>query len=378
MTLRCTTPARFALMLCLFLAPPYCAAQAETLLTTPPEFSQTITGTTLQPGAATLSNELAHSRFWLGSALGLLFLTLCITVYVIRVNRRLLATHNELSLSTSSPLPYDQHQELKRRAQQQWVRKLQRALNENRFRLYCEPYIPLKPNSASVRHFEILLRLIDHDGREILPMNFIPAAETYQLMPAIDRWVVTATFAAIAAHPAHVANTVFAINLSGQSLGDEKFLDFLIMQFQKSKIDPAQICFEITETAAIANMPSALQLMSVLRGMGCRFALDDFGSGLSSFAYLKNLPVDYLKIDGSFIREGLDNPISYAIVDSINQIGHVMGLKTVAECVTDANTLERIKSIGADYAQGYGLAVAIPLEAMMQTSPSALPATRVA
>ena len=152
-----------------------------------------------------------------------------------------------------------------------------------------------------------------------------------------------------------------SINLSGQSLCDEQLLEFIVEQFQQSGIEAARVCFEITETAVIANMTRAIQLMVSLRDIGCHFALDDFGSGLSSFAYLKQLPVDYLKIDGSFVRGMLQDPIDHAIVDSINQIGHVMGIQTIAEFVENAALVSQLRVLGVDYAQGYGVARPEPL-----------------
>ena len=154
---------------------------------------------------------------------------------------------------------------------------------------------------------------------------------------------------------------MWTINLSGQTLCDDTFLNFVIEQFEMTKIDPQRICFEITETAAIANLSRATQLISVLKGMGCYFALDDFGSGLSSFSYLKNLPVDFVKIDGSFVKDMIDDPMDLAMVESINQIGHIMGLQTIAEFVENDATLEKLRLLNVDYAQGYGIHKPEPL-----------------
>ncbi len=257
-----------------------------------------------------------------------------------------------------------------RHGQMQWVHRLKSALDENRFRLYCEAFVPLSKSAAATKHYEILIRLIDERGDEVGPTAFIPSAERYHLMPAIDRWVIstTLTMLAEAGSRAIDTNIVFTINLSGQSLSDETFLKFIIDQFDHSGIAPDRICFEITETAAIANLTHAVRLMTILKGMGCRFALDDFGTGVSSFAYLKSLPVDYLKIDGSFVRNIRNDPIDYAMVDTINHIGQLMGLKTIAEYVEEENILRTIEEIGVDYAQGHGIAETFPLSNIINKS----------
>lgn len=249
-----------------------------------------------------------------------------------------------------------------RHGQMQWVHRIKRALEESRFNLYLEEFKALTPIAAQKEHHEILLRLVDEQGEEISPMSFIPAAERYHMMPAVDRWVIASTFSALAKRDVdRMPNTVYAINLSGQSLSDDDFLNFTIQQLDSSAISPEQICFEITETAAIANLSRALRFMSVLKGMGCLFALDDFGSGLSSFAYLKNLPVDYLKIDGSFVRNLKRDPIDRAMVDAINKVGQMMGLRTIAEGAADDETVALIRDLGIDYAQGHGIGELKPL-----------------
>ncbi len=241
------------------------------------------------------------------------------------------------------------------RGDMQWVHRITEALDENRFVLYCQEILSLNPSNNDTR-YEILLRLRDKKGNIILPNEFIPAAERYQLMPAIDRWVIDHILTDFHVLQGQDGAMAFcAINLSGQSLCDEGFLDYVVQRIRNSEIPPPNICFEITETAVIANLNIAIHFIAVLRDMGVRFALDDFGSGLSSFAYLKNLSVDYLKIDGAFVRDMTHDKIDYAIVSSINQIGQLMGIQTIAEFVENDAILEKLQEMNVDYAQGYGI-----------------------
>jgi EAL domain-containing protein (putative c-di-GMP-specific phosphodiesterase class I) len=203
--------------------------------------------------------------------------------------------------------------------------------------------------------------MLDENGEIILPGTFIPAAERYHLMPSIDRWVISHVFSMMSGRHEMSDLAFCAINLSGQSVGDEKILQFILDQFDQHQVDPSRICFEITETAAVANMELALKFMDRLHDIGCQFALDDFGSGLSSFAYLKNLNVDFLKIDGSFVRDIVDDPVDHAMVSSINQVGHLMGIRTIAEFVEDEKILALLKEIGVDFAQGYAIEKPLPI-----------------
>jgi len=249
-----------------------------------------------------------------------------------------------------------------RNGELEWVQRLHHALEEERFCLYAQPIVPLAGAAANETHFELLLRLRDEHGALVPPIAFIPAAERYNLMAAIDRWVVRCAFSTLGRLPAAVLpNWQCAINLSGASIGDETFLAFLHDAFDRHGIAPSRICFEITETSAIANLASATRFMRTLRKLGCRFALDDFGAGMSSFGYLKHLPVDYLKIDGGFVKDMLDDPIDHAMVEMINHIGHVMGKRTIAEFVETQAIAEALQKIGVDYAQGYGVAQPLPL-----------------
>lgn len=243
-----------------------------------------------------------------------------------------------------------------RRRHMKCVSLIQKALREDRFRLYCQTIQPAVGNGERY-HFEVLIRLIDEEGLVVGPDKFIPAAEQFNLMPSIDRWVVDATLASLSA--AGIAGSpgegIVAINLSGQSLTDFKFADYVADRIRQYNIASSCLCFEVTETAAIGNREAALAIIENLKAIGCHFSLDDFGTGLSSFSYLKELPVDFVKIDGSFVRQILEDQVSHAMVASIIQIGHVMGLKTIAEYVENNAIAERLVHMDVDYLQGYGI-----------------------
>jgi EAL domain-containing protein (putative c-di-GMP-specific phosphodiesterase class I) len=254
--------------------------------------------------------------------------------------------------------------------QMQWISRLTKALQDNSFCLYYQPIVPLAQAQSKAEHYEILLRLQDETGNTVPPMAFIPAAERYNLMHMIDRWVISTFFANLSQHyrqawqlaKAPPCSSMYAINLSGASINDDSFVDFLDQQFTLYSVPPQVICFEITETLAITNLSKAGNLIRKLKHLGCSFALDDFGSGMSSFAYLKNLPVDYLKIDGEFIKDIVDDPTDLALTKAINQVGHAMGIQTIAEFVENDSILEKITALGVDYAQGYGIAKPQPLQ----------------
>ena len=240
----------------------------------------------------------------------------------------------------------------------EWVSRIGDALEHNRFRLHAQRIVAAGATPSHAQHLELLLRMVDADGQLIPPMTFIPAAERYNLMPKIDRWVIGTAFAMLAesfVNGVDPGKVTCAINISGASIEDEHFLDFILEQQRRYAIPFSAICFEITETAAIANLPIAAAFIARLRSVGCYFSLDDFGAGMSSFGYLKHLPVDYLKIDGSFVKDMIANPIDHAMVEAINQIGHVMGKQTIAEFVENDAILEALRHIGVDYAQGYGI-----------------------
>jgi diguanylate cyclase (GGDEF)-like protein/PAS domain S-box-containing protein len=283
--------------------------------------------------------------------------------------------------------------------EQEWVVQINQALENHRFRLYSQPIVSLLNSHTTAVHCEILLRLQLENDQLVSPMAFIPAAERYNLMSAIDRWVIRTLFSNLSKiftnnnssanssiyNPAIRENdkidtkdqidkivalpvlstlpnsqssfanypSLYAINLSAASINEEKLIDFICEQFSIHKIPAEIICFEITETVAIANLSKAASLIGKLKKLGCQFALDDFGSGMSSFAYLKNLPVDFIKIDGNFIKNIIDNPIDLAMVEAITKIAHVMGIKTIAEYVENAEVVDKLKDLGVDYAQGY-------------------------
>ncbi len=243
-----------------------------------------------------------------------------------------------------------------------WVQRIHEALDDQRFCLYAQKIIPLGAERETGEHMELLLRLRNKDGCLVSPADFIPAAERYGLMPILDRWVVREAFKTLSQLVGGNRIATCAINLSGATFNDEKFIDYIQQQFDIYGIPPSMICFEITETSAIANLDSANCFIGILQQLGCRFSLDDFGSGMSSFAYLKHLPVDYLKIDGSFVKDMLDDPIDRAMIEMINRIGQVMGKRTIAEFVENDRILEALRAIGVDYAQGYGIGKPEPFD----------------
>ncbi len=263
-------------------------------------------------------------------------------------------------------------EELSRRERElHWASLISGALEQNRFRLCVQPILSLDSSRATTwNHYEVLLRMLDEDGSEILPEVFIPAAERYNLMPSLDRWVIQNTLAHLGKqrHLLATGDISLSINLSGNSLNEEGMQAYIEGKLVRLNVPPQVICFEITETAVIHNLSRASEFIRSMKRLGCRFALDDFGSGLSSFAYLKTLPVDYLKIDGEFVRDMMNDRIDDAMVASINNIGHVMGIKTIAEFVENSAILERLRELGVDYAQGYGIARPEPIERVIPAS----------
>jgi diguanylate cyclase (GGDEF)-like protein/PAS domain S-box-containing protein len=249
-----------------------------------------------------------------------------------------------------------------------WLQRINQAISENHFVLYGQWIRPLGASRQKASHCEILLRLRDEAGQVILPAAFLPAAERYHLMPLIDRWVLHATLRAVRSLDAATLARLgcFTVNLSGQSVSDPEFLGFVMEELESDPAPAKHLCFEITETAAVTNLSSAVRLMERLRQAGCRFALDDFGSGASSFSYLKNLPVDFLKIDGAFVSNIPADATDLAMVTSINQVAHIMGIETIAEYVETAAIREALEGIGVGYGQGTVLARAVPLDDILR------------
>ncbi len=244
---------------------------------------------------------------------------------------------------------------MRRRREMQWAARINNALEESRFELFRMTIQPLQKAETGA-HYELLLRMKDETGKIVSPDNFIAAAERYGITPAIDRWVIENALRWLVSEADERERLALcSINLSGQSLGDDKFLPFVIDQFHRSGLDASKICFEITETAAIASFSQANRFIQALKELGCKFALDDFGTGLSSFGYLKHFPVDFLKIDGSFVKEILHDPIDREMVRSINEIGHLTGKQTIAEFAENEEIINMLRSLGVDYAQGYGI-----------------------
>ncbi|HUP91698.1 MAG TPA: EAL domain-containing protein [Solimonas sp.] len=254
---------------------------------------------------------------------------------------------------------------IRRRGEMRWVTRLKTALEEDQFRLHYQSIADARDPQAAPNTHELLIRLIDGKGELILPGAFIPAGERYQLMPSIDAWVVQCALRHIGEHivpNAALAQHCFGINLSGDSLRDTRLLETIGTSLKKYGVPPSRVFFEITETHAISNLGAAVEFMRELKRLGCQLALDDFGSGMSSFSYLKHLPVDFLKIDGSFVKDILENPVDLAIVKSINSVGQEMGIRTIAEFVENQAIYDCVREIGVDYAQGYAIMQVEPLE----------------
>ncbi|QNK02510.1 EAL domain-containing protein [Dyella telluris] len=260
------------------------------------------------------------------------------------------------------PYHLDDEEVAVRQTEMCWVSRIQAALADNRLRLYSQDIVDLR-NPMEHPHVELLVRMVGEDGEMLPPRAFIPAAERYGLMPSIDRWVVQTAFAALRdALDRGVADvpSLCTINLSGTSLSEDGLSVFLRQQFDAFHIAPSSICFEITETAAISSLSRATTFIHEMRAIGCRFSLDDFGAGMSSFTYLKHLPVDFVKIEGSFVKDMIEDPIDLAMVEAINNIGHVTGKQTIAECVSSPELLAAVHRLGIDYAQGFVLSVPHP------------------
>ena len=248
----------------------------------------------------------------------------------------------------------------------QWVNRLNTALNNDQFFLYQQKIVPTNPGAGEFLHYEVLLRIKDEHGRLISPGAFLPPAERYGLIHRIDHWVIKNTLKWLHEHPNVLAKTkLCSINLSGVSLSDENLSSYVTRHLKQYAIDCNKICFEITESSAIQNLALAFEFIQNMHELGCSFSLDDFGTGMSSFSYLKQLPVNHLKIDGSFIRHIDTDPIDLAMTRSINEIGHVMGMSTMAEFVESEEIFQLLRQLGVDYAQGYHIAKPAPLNELL-------------
>jgi diguanylate cyclase (GGDEF)-like protein/PAS domain S-box-containing protein len=266
---------------------------------------------------------------------------------------------------------------VRRHGDMNWVVRIQQTLEQDRFRLFSQQIQPLSPDVAPGLYFEVLLRMLEDDGRIHLPSDFIQAAERYGLMRSIDRWVIRCCIKTLMNQPPPFLDLLrlCSINLSAVSLGDDELLGFVEEELDSSGVPAAKLCFELTETAAIESLPQAQRLMERLAARGVRFALDDFGTGMSSYGYLKELPVSFLKIDGKFIKDVVTDPLDRAMVESINQVGHVMGVRTIAEGVTSAAVVERLRLLGVDFAQGNWISAPRPLASEASSSLLSSPPT---
>ena len=261
----------------------------------------------------------------------------------------------------------DDEELLQRHGEMQILSDIADAFDNDRFFLFYQPIVSTSLADNLTRHYEILLRMKDSEGNWMSPGYFLPAAERYNMAPKIDRWVIRETLLWLKKHPEHLSQLrSCSINLSGVSLNDAELFAYIHTQFEETRVPAKKICFEITETSAITHLAGATTLISKLRDLGCQTALDDFGSGMSSFAYLKNFPIDYLKIDGIFVKDMLNDPIDDAMVKSINDIGHILGLKTIAEFVENEEIFARLQELGVDEAQGYYLAKPQPVEILLK------------
>jgi diguanylate cyclase (GGDEF)-like protein len=248
----------------------------------------------------------------------------------------------------------------------EFVSQIDKALDEDRFVLNCQKIQPIDATDED-SHYEILLTVLDDDDTPLPPQDFIIAAEKFNRMGAVDRWVIRNAFKFISTNILKLDHLgAFSINISGNSLTEDDFMEFVLEQFNETRLPTSKVCFEITETAAVGSLDDVVEFMERMKIIGVSFSLDDFGTGLSSYSYLRNLPVDYLKIDGIFVKDIKDSPSDYAVVKSINEIGHFMGKKTIAEFVENDEILEILREIGVDYAQGWGIGKKMPITDLLK------------
>jgi diguanylate cyclase (GGDEF)-like protein len=252
----------------------------------------------------------------------------------------------------------------KQRGEMKWATRISDALRNQKFQLYYQDILPIQAEESEIFHCELLMRT-ESDAHDLIsPVKFIPAAERYNLMGDIDRWVVSTAIQNITILEKNVPSeqaSLYGINLSGQSLSDDTFLDYVSGLLEVYGVNPENICFEVTESTAIVNPETALRFMQKMKSIGCKFALDDFGTGISSYSYLKMFPFDYVKIDGSFIRNITTSQVDREVVSSVCRIAKVLGIKTIAEYVENDSVFSLLRELGVDYAQGYGISEPAPL-----------------
>jgi diguanylate cyclase (GGDEF)-like protein len=248
-----------------------------------------------------------------------------------------------------------------------FVSQIDQSLAEDRFILNCQLIKPIDEDSEELPQYEILLTILDGNDEPMPPLDFIIAAETNHRMGEIDRWVIRNAFKFIATNILRLDHLgAFTINISGNSLIEDDFMEFVLEQFNETRLPASKICFEITEKAAFGNLDSVIDFIEKMQIIGVQFSLDDFGRDLSSYSYLRRLPVDYLKIDGSFVKDIKTNPSDYAVVKSINEIGHFMGKTTIAEFVEDDEVVEILREIGVDFVQGFGIGKKVPITELLK------------
>ena len=319
----------------------------------------------LVAAVSNFSFEWNGKKFDIGISIGVVSVTAAVSTTAELMSRADVACYTAKSLGRNRVHVYEsdggttdsKHHEIRR------VAELSNSLRENRFILYGQRIVALNPEVEAREHsYELLLRSVNNKGEVELPDNFIPAAERYSMMAAVDRWVIHTALKSYAGSFSGTVPTIVGINLSGNSLTDDGLLKYIRDELEQTGVPADRICFEITEMTAISNLAHAKRFILHLKEMGCHFALDDFGSGLSSFTYLKNLPVDYLKIDGSFVLDMASNRIDRAMVAAINQVGHIMGIKTIAECVENEEIIYQLRELEVDYVQGYAIARPEPLD----------------
>ena len=252
---------------------------------------------------------------------------------------------------------YQEGDAAERHKEMQWVARITSAMEDSRLKLFYQPIVPIGNTDPTGVQYELLLRMKDESGELIAPSAFIPAAERYNLMPGMDRWVVHQALSQLVCQSEGRARYTLAVNLSGTSLNDPRFLDFLIAELSTHEPPDGSICFEITETAAINDLDHVVNFMGTVKRLGCQFSLDDFGSGVSSLTYLKHLPVDFLKIDGQFVKNIAHDPVNVAMVEAVHKMAGALGIQTIAERVESRDVLEKLAEIGVGYAQGFYIAV---------------------